>query len=700
MRKPCSPAAGLICASFAVLFQELTLIRWMPSEVRVLAYFPNLLLLSAFLGLGLGCLRAEKRSLLWLWPLSLAVLVGATVLLGRIAFTQQSPTEHLWLLYADLGKSAPVVSDVRPPILFLFILGTLSFVAPGQLVAERLEAFRAQGRSLAGYSWDLLGSLAGTAAFAVACFAWSRPFLWFSVVLTAAALFFWSRPRLGLAYAGLAVATLTIVAFGARQHRLWSPYYALNVFPSQAFQLPGGVAVTANGSVHQYALDVAGDRSFDEHLDRIRPGYRIPYRRLGRKPGKVLVLGAGTGNDVAVALAEGAEHVDAVEIDPGIVQIGKDAHPNRPYDAPNVRVHVTDARSFLENSAERYDLIVFGTLDSMTRLSALSSVRLDNFVYTEECLRAARNHLTERGGVALYFMVGAQHIYQRLLATLFKAFDAPPRVETGSYDLFNVVFMAGPAFALADAGRARLELANAVNGEEPSSDDWPYLYLQSRGVTPFYLTLIVAIAALAVCGIALASPELRTSFAAGAVDLEMFLLGLAFLLLETRAVTEMTLVWGVSWLTSAVVFGAILLMVLLGTLARALKPLPWGLSLGLLAVLLVLGYALPTSWLLTPSIPLRLVRSVVFVGTPMFFAATLFAALFQRRPSVSAAFGWNLLGAVAGGLLEFVSMALGIKVLHLLALAAYLAVGMLRARAVRTVPGGAPDPTVVSADAP
>src|ERR1700682_208673 len=414
-----SASLGLVCASFAVLFQELTLIRWVPSEVRVLAYFPNLLLLSAFLGLGLGCLSAGKRSLLWMWPVSVAVLVATTVLLGRIAFTQQSPTEHLWLLYADLGRSAPVVSDVRPPILLLFILGTLSFIAPGQLIAERLEAFRAQSRPVAGFSWDLLGSLLGTAAFAATCFAWSGPLVWFSVLLTAAAFFFGQRPRLRLAYVALAVATLLIVGYGARQHRLWSPYYALDVFPSQAFQLPGGAAITANGSVHQYALDVAGDRSYDEHLDRIRPGYRIPYRKLGRKPGKVLVLGAGTGNDVAVALAEGAESVDAVEIDPGILQIGKHVHPNRPYDARAVRVHATDARSFLENTAERYDLIIFGTLDSMTRLSALSSVRLDNFVYTKECLRAARAHLTESGGVALYFMVGAPHIYRRLLATLF-----------------------------------------------------------------------------------------------------------------------------------------------------------------------------------------------------------------------------------------------------------------------------------------
>jgi len=245
---------------------------------------------------------------------------------------------------------------------------------------------------------------------------------------------------------------------------------------------------------------------------------------------------------------------------------------------------------------------------------------------------------------------------------------------------------------LPDAGEARQELASAVLDEEPSTDDWPYLYLQSRGLTPFYLTLIAAMAALGACGIALASPELRASFAAGAIDLEMFLLGLAFLLLETRAVTEMTLVWGVSWLTSAVVFGAILFMALLGTIGRALRPLSWNLSLALLAIFLVLGYALPTSWLLTPSVPLRVLLSIAFVGPPMFFAATFFATVFQQRRSASTAFGWNLLGAVAGGLLEFVSMALGIKVLHLLALAAYLAVGMLRARTARAVAETAPAP--------
>ncbi|HSG49441.1 MAG TPA: hypothetical protein VLA43_16595, partial [Longimicrobiales bacterium] len=67
----------LVAASFVVLFQELVLIRWLPVEVRLVGYFPNLILLSAFLGLGVGALRAKERSLLWLWPVSLVVLVAA-----------------------------------------------------------------------------------------------------------------------------------------------------------------------------------------------------------------------------------------------------------------------------------------------------------------------------------------------------------------------------------------------------------------------------------------------------------------------------------------------------------------------------------------------------------------------------------------------------------------------------------------------
>jgi spermidine synthase len=50
----------------------------------------------------------------------------------------------------------------------------------------------------------------------------------------------------------------------------------------------------------------------------------------GQKPKNILIIGAGSGNDVAAALLSGAEHVDAVEIDPVINRLGRQNHPTTP----------------------------------------------------------------------------------------------------------------------------------------------------------------------------------------------------------------------------------------------------------------------------------------------------------------------------------------------------------------------------------
>jgi hypothetical protein len=79
----------------------------------------------------------------------------------------------------------------------------------------------------------------------------------------------------------------------------------------------------------------------------------------------------------------------------------------------------------------------------------------------------------------------------------------------------------------------------------------------------------------------------------------------------------------------------------------------------------------------------RRALSALFIGAPIFFAATLFASAFASRKESGLSFGWNLLGAVAGGLLEFLTMLVGIKALHLIALTLYLAVALVRSRHVR-----------------
>ncbi|MCB1056152.1 MAG: methyltransferase domain-containing protein [Acidobacteria bacterium] len=673
----------LLLASAVVLFQELALIRWLPSQVRVLAYFPNLILLSAFLGLGVGSLRTGKRSLLVLYPIAMTLLVGATLLLGRVAFTETSGAEHLWLLYYDLPKDAPVVPGVRWPIYAAFLLSASTFVPLGQLVGERLEAFRRRSGALWGYSWDIGGSLVGIMAFTIAGFAGVFPWSWFALFLTGGAVFFLGgRKRWGALYLVVAVVLVLIVA-RTEKNQAYSPYYALRAETGGDLY---GVRVLANGSLHQYGIGLRRSETAvsDEHRST-REGYHLPFSLLERPPRRALVLGAGTGNDVSVLLDEGAEHVDAVEIDPVILDLGRRYHPDRPYASPRVTVHNTDARSFLHGEHEPYDLIVFGTLDSMTRLSALSNVRLDNFVYTRQCLEEAKRLLAPDGGVVMYFMVSKGYILDRLTALHLEVFGQYPfRVER-HFGLFNTILMSGPAFADYGAG-PRSELAETFRREtapglEVPTDDWPFLYLAHRSISGFYLSLVGLLALTAVGGVALASTSMRRSLLRPReIDLPMLLFGVGFMLLETRSVTALNLVWGATWLTSAVVFGSILLMILGATLLAARRPLPWKVGVvGLVATLLT-AWSVPVDALLGLGTAGRLGASVALVGAPIFFASICFALLFKERDDAGRAFGWNLLGAVFGGLLEFVSMIVGFRGLLLVALAVYLAAVLLSRR--------------------
>ena len=546
----------LAAASFVVLFQELALIRWLPVEVRVVGYFPNLILLSAFLGLGVGALRARARSMMWMWPTGLLVLVVSAWALGRVAFTANAVSEHLWLLYVDLPANAPVVDGIHLPLVLLFSLSALSFVPLGQYVGIRLEAFRKQSSALWGYSLDLAGSLVGVLCFTVMSFSGLRPAWWFLPALLGGFFLVMRRPRLRIFFAVVSAAILFVVSQMTGPER-YSPYYAVEDVPIEGSPDHN---ILANGSLHQIAIDFSGDYLGPEDRQRTLAGYRLPYRRLGRPIRKALVLGAGTGNDVAGLLGEGAQEIHAVEIDPIILSLGREVHPNLPYADPRVIVHQVDARSFLNETTERFDLIVFGTLDSMTRLSALSNVRLDNFVYTREALAAARDRLTDDGGMVMFFSVGEDYIFEHLTALLATTFGRMPVIHRAFYNMFNVIFMTGPAYE--DAAEPVDPEAWYVQDEALArslpNDNWPYLYLPSPGVNSFYLSMIGILSFLSALAILAVSPDMRAGLLRRrGVDIEMFLYGFAFLLIETKFVTAMSLLWGATWLTSAVVFGAI-----------------------------------------------------------------------------------------------------------------------------------------------
>ena len=143
---------------------------------------------------------------------------------------------------------------------------------------------------------------------------------------------------------------------------------------------------------------------------------------------------------------------------PVILGLGRELHPEKPYQDPRVTVHVDDARSFLRNTGRKYDLIVYGLLDSHTMLSSMSSVRLDSFVYTVDGFREARSRLKPDGIIALGFTVHGWVIATKLHRMLQQPFDGePPRVYRGDYDQ-GLTYFAGPGVS----GAAALAIGQRV----------------------------------------------------------------------------------------------------------------------------------------------------------------------------------------------------------------------------------------------
>jgi hypothetical protein len=384
--------------------------------------------------------------------------------------------------------------------------------------------------------------------------------------------------------------------------------------------------------------------------------------------------------------------IHVVEIDPVILELGRKYHPSHPYDDPRVTLHNDDARLFLERTPLRFDLIVFGTLDSMTRLSALSNVRLDNFVYTEESLKAARARLTDHGGVALMFMVENEQINAHLFALLDHAFGEPPLIYRRSLGLFNTMFLAGPGFSGLRGNPSLHDFGlEAVRKQlRAPSDDWPYLYLHAAAIPVFYFKIAGVVLVTTLFFFVTLSAGVRHDLVAGRIDWEMLTFGAAFLLVETSMVTEMNLLLGTLWRTNAIVFGSILFALLASTLLSAWRRVDarWSL-IGVALALCVVAY-LPLRQLAPSGDLSRILYAAFICGFPVFCAGFAFADRFATRPDAERAFGWNIIGAVFGGLLEFLTMLLGLHALFLIGAVLYLLLlmGLLRSRAA----GGASMP--------
>jgi SAM-dependent methyltransferase len=664
------PQATLFLISFVALFVELMLIRYCNSQIRIFSFYKNVPLIGCYLGLGLGCClsRGTPRHafsfLTWNVPLAVFLSAGSMVTGNALAVLgATASSEHI------LGDFVPTPADAQRELLSQVLMAafcvatlvviTLLFALLGRLLGEALERVP----RLPGYTVNIVGSLAGMLAFAGLSYLQTPPWVWFAVGLLP--LLWWLTERRQVVVALGLIAASVAAVFPSHGETVWSRYQKL-----VGHTLPPLSGAPADTSPYLVQIsDVFYQIAVDRRPETLARTGRDPYPHYDAmfaaagSPKRVLVVGAGTGNDVAAALRAGAEHVDAVDIDPAIVEMGRRHHPERPYDDPRVRVIVDDARhAFRRLPPESYDAVVFGLLDSHTQLG-MSSLRLDNYVFTLESLRASAR-LVKPGGHVIVTAATFRPWFARRFETMLQAALGSP-VATAQFGAWRT-YVAPVQGRRAESDPNKGPAARAAI----PTDDWPFLYLPVKAVPVAYLWVVAALAVasfvvLRLKGLDFARFDHRHR--------HLFFLGAAFLLMEVHAINRLALLFGTTWVVSAVAIAIVLVLI---TCAN-FTVLAWG-SVPYALAYTGLAASLAAAWWVDPQ---RIVGegAATALGfgfvllSPVYFAGLVFARSFRAAEMAAPALGANILGSVLGGWIEYGTMALGMRALVVLAAVLYLA---------------------------
>lgn len=746
----------LFWISLIILFLELTAIRWFPAHVLYLTFFTNVVLLASFLGMSVGCLAARHRRDYLKWtPLLLvialaaahAVEISSSYFLRFVDVGHQASPQQVYFgteyHIQDLSRYAIPVEVLCG---FFFIVIALAFIGPGQ---ELARALRRWPNRVQGYTLNIIGSIVGILLFAACSWLEIRAFWWLILVAVGLGYFYFISPahrfpRRLFGWAPLMVVVLVLMVWlaaltpgqGKYQgqedvQQFWSPYYRIDFNKED-------LSLSVNLIHHQQMV------SRNENF----PAYALPHllNRDASRPAfeDVLIIGAGSGNDVSRALQWGAKHIDAVEIDPAIYRLGKAYHPDNPYSDERVQIHLDDGRNFLRSTDRKYDLIVYALVDSLVLHSGYSNIRLESFLFTRQTFEDVQRHLKPNGNFVIYNYFRQGWLAGRLQKSLEEVFGAgspivltlpyrsviePEKATFGDFTIFFAgatgdlrnTFANQPDYWLRndeppgptspngfqqqpenqngqqlperqEASASRWQhfgLATVLPPEGSlltPSDDWPFLYLRAPMIPTLSLRGMLIMGGLGLLLIVLFLPrqkkDIKSTRFGSLLNVQLFFLGAGFMLIETKAVVTMALLFGSTWVVNSVVFVAVLFMILLANLwTLRFKPAHlWPYYAGLL-ISLALNVVIPLDFFLGMNRSSQVLGSCLLVFTPILFAGVIFAASFRRTTRPDTAFGVNIAGAMMGGLAEYSSMALGFKYLVLVAMLFYAisALGLIRA---------------------
>ncbi len=709
-----SPGVDLFIVSFLILFMELAFIRWIPAYPRLMAYFTNFILLACFLGMGLGCL-AEKSKINYLRavPFLIVVTTLVTLLIFTLynlniftySMTNYSRSEVIYFGGVNVSNMARFRNiGIGFIIGIVFISVTLTFIGPGQLMGRLFERFE---NPVSAYCVNVGASIAGIVAISILSFLQMPAWVWFLVVFVLLAYLLIKdgtpKPLAQACMLLLALSAMFLVNLDSNIGKTsWSPYYKI------FYDYP---VITVNGIGHQ-----AMESAHDEFNFNYSIAYLLERDTTGGKFDDILVIGAGSGNDVSHALKYGAKNIDAVEIDPVIMKLGRQDHPDRPYDDPRVHVINDDGRSYLHGTDKKYDMIVYALVDSLTLMSNFSSVRLESFLFTEEAFRDIRDHLNPGGVFVMYNLYREPWLVNRLYRMVEKSFGDEPvlmlfhrkgSASTETIKTLNAdsvfsgmsVFIAGDNAAMKDAfreygnysiledtrdfrydfngfdppaDRSTIRIYNAgfsgFTDTEIPRDNWPFVYLKHRRIPSHNV-----IGLLLMAGVSFVFISGFMGFRGlPKISMHYFFLGGAFMLIETESIIKLALIHGSTWFVNSVVFGSVLVMIFLANIFVLRRPIRSSLVVYiLLFASLAANYFIPLEVFLGKSWFVENLLSSLLLFVPITFAGVIFANSFRKSQRAALDYGSNLLGIIVGGIVEYTSLVYGYNALILFAAAMY-----------------------------
>jgi len=709
---------GLFVVSFVSLFWEILLIRWIPCELPFLAFFRSLVLLACFLGMGLGCIafarfKLNNASLILLF-LAGVLIATVTIMTAGQDLRSRGFGQHSGI-FQQTGVTSKVVRPGKPGkdqrvqlranlpqgrpkqvdftiefegtkeqgeivIVGVFAFVSLLFFPLGVIIARYFNTLE----PLQAYLVNISGALVGSVVFIATSFLNLSPEFWFIIGLIPCV--FLIPLRFGLQSVFW---LLTLVITGSIWHYVHSPEYPVIWSPYQRVScdfryanlsgLPLDInnphliegPVFVNYDYHQCIMNYAYTRNADpqdisnvhQELDKLffrkfdTPSsfyarYSFPYI-IKKTPSDVLIIGAGIGNEAAAAVRNGAVNIDAVEIDPGIIEIGSRFHPEQPYLNPRVNIICNDARSFLEQNEKQYDLIVKNTVDSHTQFASSAGLRLDSYIMTMQFFEQVRRHLKPDGLFAMEFSGfhwNLEWTQSRIKEIMWRVFGYKPTSP------IMLISKGTPPPPWSYDWPTRV-----------STDDWPQFFLRKPMVPKAYLPLIMSVLFISVAGLAIANPRSLKK-----ADAHFMFLGAGFMMLEIKSITELSLIIGATWLVNSIVIVGVLFAIAMSNIViLRFKNFPYWLSYLVIFVSLTLGYVLHPGLFLKFDFPVRVLSGILRVGFPVFGAGLIFASSFRKANQPPVALGWNLLGAMIGGLGEYLSLITGVRLLSFVIIVFY-----------------------------